>query len=236
MKLVLRDSLLRFALCLCLPFSALAQADVVQLGTSKDNTIIQSEDLVSDGAGMHFFAGTTINNYVRRGLIAFDIAGSIPAGSTVTSVQLRLHMSKTIGPDAIFELHQAVADWGEGTSVGTRGEGGGAPATTNDATWLNTFWDDSGSPPTWANPGGDFLSTPTASTSIAGVGYYTFDASNTLVADVQSFLDYPQGNFGWVVTAQDETAIGYAKRFDTKENTNPMFRPLFTVEFTPPGP
>jgi hypothetical protein len=232
MKHVRRDIFLCLSLCLGLHGSA--QADVVQLVSSKDNTLIQSSDPVSDGAGVHFFAGTTIANSIRRGLIAFDIAGNIPAGSTVQSVRLQLHMSKTIGPEGSFELHQVLADWGEGTSIGTRGEGGGAPATVGDATWLNTFWDDSGSPPTWANPGGDFRPDPSASASVEGVGFYTFEASNTLVADVQFFLDNPQSNFGWVLVAQDETAIGYAKRFDTRENSNPSFRPQLTVEFTPP--
>jgi len=232
MKLVHRDVFVCLSLCLGLAGSA--QADVIQLVSSKDNTLIEGPNAVSDGAGLHFFAGTTIASTIRRGLIAFDIAGNIPAGSTVQSARLQLHMSKTIGPEAVFELHQALANWGEGTTIGTRGEGGGAPATAGDATWLNTFWDDSGSPPTWANPGGDFRADASASTSVAGVDFYTFAATNTLAADVQFFLDNPQSNFGWVLIAQDETAIGYAKRFDTRENSNPSFRPLLTVEFTPP--
>jgi hypothetical protein len=72
---------------------------------------------------------------LRRGVLAFDIAGSIPPGSTITAVTLSLNMSMTIDPTPrTVELHKLLADWGEGTSHAPGGEGDGAPATTNDTT------------------------------------------------------------------------------------------------------
>src|SRR5262249_6055281 len=62
---------------------------VVTIGASKDNTIFSESVSQSDGAGPNFFAGTTsinTNGAIRRGLIAFDVAGNVPAGATINSV------------------------------------------------------------------------------------------------------------------------------------------------------
>jgi len=215
---------------------SVALADVVDIVSSKDNTLYQEDGSLSNGAGQHLFAGMTLQATARRALLSFDIAGSIPAGSIIQNVVLRLHVSK-VSPIAqvdVFDLHRVLADWGEGTSVGDRGEGAGAPATTGDATWTSTFWDDSGSPPSWTNPGGDFTDTASVSFSIEGMGTYPIISTDQMVADVQSFLDAADTNFGWIVTGQDELTSGSAKRFDSHENSNPDFRPVLSVTFTPP--
>src|SRR5262245_32203595 len=73
----------------------------VTLTSSKDNTLIEngtgSPPFFSNGAGDSFFAGRTgqATNSIRRGVIAFDLS-SIPAGSTIISVTLKLNMSMTI--------------------------------------------------------------------------------------------------------------------------------------------
>src|SRR6266498_3799000 len=68
-----------------------AAADTVTLGTSKDNTLYQSATgSLSNGAGSYFFVGRTDAAQIRRGVIAFNVAGSIPAGSTITSVMLKI--------------------------------------------------------------------------------------------------------------------------------------------------
>ena len=58
----------------------------VQLAPSKDNTLYEdASGNISNGAGDYLFAGTTAtaaSGAIRRGVIAFDIAGSIPAGPT----------------------------------------------------------------------------------------------------------------------------------------------------------
>ena len=79
---------------------------------------------------------------LRRGVLAFDIAGNIPPGSTITAVSLSVNMSRTPTNTAyVVELHKLLADWGEGTSIAPGEEGDGAPATPNDATWRHRFFD-----------------------------------------------------------------------------------------------
>src|SRR5689334_17384147 len=74
---------------------ARALPSVVTIGASKDNTLFSESDSLSDGVGQNFFVGETGSGGIRRGLIAFDIAGNVPAGATINSVSLRLFMDKT---------------------------------------------------------------------------------------------------------------------------------------------
>src|SRR5213075_686193 len=123
----------------------LAKADVINISPIKDNTLYEydpAEGDLSNALGFHFFAGETAMSELRRGVLAFDIAGNITAGSTITSVTLSMHMSRTaLSTPRIVELHRLVADWGEGTSQAAGEEGIGAPATPNDATWRHRFFD-----------------------------------------------------------------------------------------------
>ena len=108
------------------------------------------------------------------------------------------------------------------------GEGDGAPATTNDATWRHRFFDTI----FWTTEGGDFSATVSASQSVGVVGMYTWSSSQ-MVTDVQSWLDDPATNFGWLVLG-DESEIATAKRFDTRESASP---PVLTIQYRPrPAP
>ena len=79
---------------ICLPalllFVSASRADSVALVPSRDATIYQDFPTQSDGAGQTMIAGTAGDSSPRRALIGFAIAGNVPAGSTVTGVQLRL--------------------------------------------------------------------------------------------------------------------------------------------------
>ena len=116
----------------------------VQIGAAKDNTLYESATgSLSNGSGEHFFVGQTAAGggfKIRRGLIAFNIASNIPAGATIQSAVLTLSMNRTISGNQTVSLHKLTADWGEGTSDAPGGEGQGAAATTNDATWLHRFY------------------------------------------------------------------------------------------------
>ena len=206
--------------------SDLASAATISIMPSKDNTLYEfdpDDGDHSNGAGFHFFAGETAMSELRRGVLAFDIAGSIPHGSIITSVTLSMNMSRTISETPrIVELHKLLADWGEGTSHAPGEEGDGAPATTNDATWRHRFFDTI----FWAMEGGDFSATVTASQSVGPVGPYTWSSAQ-MVADVQSWVNNPAGNFGWLVLG-DESAAGTTKRFDTRESASP---PVLTIEY-----
>lgn len=115
-----------------------ATAAIINVVPSKDNTLYDYDPADGDhsnGAGFHLFAGKTAMGELRRGVLAFEIAGTIPAGSTITGVSLSMNMSRTpISVAYPVELHKLLADWGEGTSIAPGEEGDGAPATPNDAT------------------------------------------------------------------------------------------------------
>jgi hypothetical protein len=210
---------------------SLAIAQLANINPIKDNTLYEydpAEGDHSNALGNHFFAGETAMGELRRGVLAFDIAGNVPAGSTILGVTLSLNMSRT-GSDTPrnVELRRLLADWGEGTSVAPGEEGDGAPATTNDATWRHRFFDTI----FWTTQGGDFSATVSASQSVGAVGVYTWSSSQ-MRADVQSWLDDPADNFGWLALG-DESEILTAKRFDTRESASP---PVLTIIYRPPGP
>jgi hypothetical protein len=206
-----------------------ATAAMININPNKDNTLYEydpAEGDHSNGAGFHFFAGENAMGELRRGVLAFDVAGAIPAGSTITAVSLTMNMSMTPAGALTIELHKLLADWGEGTSHAPMGEGDGAPATPNDATWRHRFFDTI----FWTNEGGDFSATVSASQSVGDIGQYTWSSAQ-MVADVQSWLDDSASNFGWLVLG-DESAAATAKRFDTRESASP---PMLTIQYTP-GP
>ncbi len=71
-----------------------ASTDEVVLTPVKDNTLFESIDgSTSNGAGNAVFSGKTgfLGGEVKlRAVLAFDVAGDIPAGSTITSANLTL--------------------------------------------------------------------------------------------------------------------------------------------------
>lgn len=211
------------------PFSERAPGDTVVIGPIKDNTIYSENDN-ANGAGQHLFAGRTGamgSGSIRRALIAFDIAGNVPANMTINNVTLQLHMSRTTAGPEVVSLHRILADWGEGTSNASGEEGQGAPAEFFvDATWNFTVF-----PFTlWASPGGDFIPASSSVQVIGGVADYTWPSTPTLVADVQLWLDNPADNFGWLLMG-NEAVLGTTKRFDTRENPLLANRPTLAIEF-----
>jgi hypothetical protein len=203
------------------------RADVVTLGSAKDNTLYSSASGGrSNGVGDHLFAGVTAQGGIRRGLVAFSL-DSIPAGSQVNAATLTLHMSKTISGPVTVGLHRVLADWGEGASNANNEEGRGAIAQPGDATWLHTFYNTS----FWTTAGGDLAPAASAIASVGVEGFYSWTAP-TLASDVQSWLDGTSGNFGWALMLPDEVLQGTAKRFDTRENPVPEFRPMLVVDYT----
>jgi glucose/arabinose dehydrogenase len=216
-----------------LAFVFQVEAATVVLSPIKDNTLYEdSSGSLSNGAGHHIFVGKTDRDTprVRRGLIAFDIAENIPAGSRIDDVTLTLHMSRTtqLGSETV-SLHRLLADWGEGASVAGGNEGQGGQATNGDVTWLHTFSNNG----FWNIPGGDFVGTISASLAIVGIGDYTWGPTDQMIADVQAWLNGPLTNFGWLLSG-NEAASRTAKRFDSKENDVTDNRPELVVDFVTP--
>jgi len=216
---------------------------VITLNPSKDNTLIQQADPLqqrSNGQG-DIFAGRTNQDgqgpatiSIRRGLIEFDVASLIPAGSIITGVTLTMKDIMGLNGDPVVSLHRLLADWGEGASFQNGGQGD--LAKEGDATWLYTFFNASN--PTassaWSTPGGDFSSTVSGSTIVSddlgGGQLFTWSSSNNsqLIADVQSWLNSPTTNFGWILIG-DESRGQSAKRFAGGESTP---QPSLVITYT----
>jgi len=210
-----------------------ASADVVEFGTSKDNTLIEADIPLSLGAASSFYAGRVGPNggeTLRRGLLAFDVAAAIPEGSTILSVSLEVRCSKVPSgsPPQTISLHRTLVDWGESDSLAFGGAG--APASTGDATWTDRFHPDV----PWASVGGDFEPAASGETIVGGVGFYTFESTPEMVADVQAWLDDPATDFGWTVIG-NEIDPKNVRRFETRESAAATWRPNLVVEFDPPS-
>ncbi|MHC5112089.1 MAG: multicopper oxidase domain-containing protein [Planctomycetota bacterium] len=217
-------------------------AATVSIPPAQDTTIYQGVDPGSGedfednscGAGVNLFAGVTVDGFSRRTLLRFDIAGNIPQGSLITSVALSITVNRS-GDNQIADmtLHRASQDWGEGLvdcDAGAGGGGQGLDAQTGDATWLEAQHD----LVLWTSPGGDFAA-PSAVTGVpsnnGGIGTWDSAANPALVTDVQSFLDDPAGNFGWILVG-DETRVSTTRRFNSREGGN---SPQLVVEFEGTG-
>jgi len=214
--------------------TAFAQSEV-SIVSDKDNTLYeQTSGTLSNGAGIHFFAGKTGTNaggVLRRGLISFDIAGNIESGATIESAALTLTMTKSPpGAGSVdVKIHRVSADWGEGTSnAGSSSDGDGAASSNGDATWIHTFFNTV----SWTSPGGDFSTNASATKSIAGTGSHTWVSTAEMVADVQGWLDDGANNFGWIIIG-DESTLQTARQFGTHEITTAASRPTLVVSFTP---
>ncbi len=208
-----------------------AGADEVVLQPVRDNTIYQENGSNSNGAGF-LFAGTQGGASTRRALLRFDVAGALPAGAQVEQVELTLHVSRAVFADPLpATLHRALADWGEAGSDAGERSGAGAPAQPSDATWSHRFF----ATETWSAPGADFVAVASTASTLGGVGGYTLTSSPGLVADVQSWLDTPAQNFGWVLRG-DESQGSTARRIDSQEITTPATRPALRIVYDIPPP
>ncbi len=211
-------------------FAASAMGVTVVLTTIKDATLIEDRSgEYALGAAYNIYAGRVGENdggTLRRGLIQFDCT-SIPTGSVVTSVQLKLNLSATQVGTYTVALHRALLSWGEGTSFAFGG--GGAFPTRGDATWTYRFYPND----PWPTPGGSYATLASASRSIGGVGWYTWASTFQLVADVQQWVDQPSLNLGWTLIG-NEVVLKAVKRFDARES-GVTTQPQLIVTYTPPA-
>ena len=197
----------------------------------KDNTMYQESDTLSNGQGQYVFAGKTLglsgSPQIRRALLAFAVADSLPATAVIDSVKLTMRVSKVPNNTArTFALHRVTADWGEGASDAGEPGGGGDAAQTGDATWLYRFHNTQN----WTTAGGDFAATASAQRQLTGLGPYTWESAQ-MKTDVQSWLATPANNFGWILVG-DEAVQQTAKRLDSSEHATAANRPRLRVYYT----
>lgn len=219
-----------FPAAACLLFFSMplpAQGGTVQLSPSKDNSLYEDPSgTLSNGIGESLFVGMTASNLARRALVHFDVASAVPAGSIVTHAQLRMEVEQTIaGPEPVA-LRRVTQDWGEAASFAVPPGGGGAPAVNGDATWLHAF-----SPGTfWNKAGGDFVPYESAVAALDQPGSYQWGSTMEMVADVQSWLDSPASNFGWILLST-EAVYPSAKRIASRETPVPSMAPTLVVTY-----
>ena len=194
--------------------------------------MFQANNNVSAGKSDSVLVGLDhYSSTLMRSLLAFDVAGSIPAGSTINSVSLTLWCNDgyNSGSTPSVELHKVLADWGEGAS-----SPGWMPpytsAKTGDATWRYSFYNTQ----SWATLGGDFSPTVSSAQTVSTGGRsYTWGSTAQMTADVQTWLNTPSANFGWVLKGDETQESG--KMFDSRESTNAARRPTLTIDYTPPA-
>ncbi len=88
----------------------------------------------------------------------------------------------------------------------------------------------------WSIPGGDFVADASATQTVSGPGFpaptpYTW-SSAAMVADVQSWLDAPGSNFGWIMIGDESTATTAKHFYSRGDTTLPTLRPMLTIEFS----
>jgi len=186
----------------------------VSLTPIADTTLFETSPDNNFGASIDLRAGTTAQGKKSRALLMFDVAGKLPTNAVVTNVTLVLKVTNIPGgggATSIFGIHRVLAAWGEGSKDS-------AAASAGEASWVARLFLDS----LWQAPGGsagaDYATAPSSTTSVAGLGPYTFGSTSNLVADVQSWVDGPAQNFGWLLATESENVLQTARRFGARED------------------
>ena len=211
----------------CIPDPCAGPSTTVTVTPSKDNTLYESATgALSNGLGTKVLASKSTTGFIRRGVVSFNLIPAIPPGATVTNAILTLYNVQAGTNAATVTVHKATADWGEGSSLAAGDEDTGASSTTGDATWIHRFY----SGTNWTTPGGDFVATESAATSVANAGFYSW-TSASVITDVQGWVNNPTTNFGWVIRGK-ETGPGNAlKSFESRQSIDPTRRPKLEITY-----
>lgn len=212
------------------------KAQTMSFNPVADNTIYEDQQGNSNGAGYNIFSGNIASGHPRRALLKFNISiPHIPEEAVViTSATLTLHLNKTRSGSTNTGIYKVLSAWGEGnSSAGGSGgvEGTGTTAMVQDATWVCSFADGAGGCGTaWPTAGGNFNPVASAVTAVGpGITNYNWSSSN-MVADVQSWIDNPTTNFGWIVVGNEAINLT-ADRYSSRENLTAADRPVLSVTY-----
>lgn len=218
-------------------------AEMVVIPADRDATLIEdAEGDVANGSGPSFFSGHTNQAKfgIRRGIVRFDVASALPADALIDSASLRLYQSSGNAEPGTVSLHRVLSDWGEGASIATGGKG--VSAEHGDATWLHTYFDYD----YWVQQGGHSVPYASASLTVGGKEFYTWESTVHLVNNVRLWMHAPQQNYGWLVSGDEDTP-GSVKSFYSRECVNAVVddvrhlckdskqRPVLIVEYHLPG-
>ena len=219
-------------LILSSPVAALSET--VTLAAVADTSLFENAPNNNLGGVVFMPIGTTAVGTRCHGLVKFDLLENIPIGATIISASLDLRVTQGNGFRARdYSVYRMVSEWGEGTkSNGPNASGSiGAAATEGESSWNRRF----APSVAWGAVGGergvDFADSPSATASVGGVGNYQFTGPS-MVADLQTWSNDPDSNFGWIIIVDQESDLGNARRFASRESgSNP---PRLTVEFESP--
>jgi len=240
---------------LLMPLAVRADFTAV-IGASKDNTMFENVPNNSGGGAAGIFSGTNNMPSKRRGLIAFNIAGSVPAGATITGVELSMYLANAPNTNnQTIELHRMMFNWGENTadtsSPAINGVGNGVAALSGDVTWNENFFGTSAwtSLGTTTAPGATnaFSAIISGSAIVGGSidNQQKWLSTAALISDVQGWLANPASNFGWSIVNANETSTATMKAFYSRQATlsnggvsgspaiDPTWLPRLTVTYVP---
>ena len=219
---------------LLLIVAATLHGEEISLFPSMDATLYESADgSLANGAGDFLFTGRSgqETEFRRRTLLSFDL-GQIPAEAVVISAELTLTVGRVSNPASVdFGLHRVTTAWTTGASDPDGGEGGGAEAVEDDATWLHSSFPDQ----LWSSPGGDFEPLATDTIGIGGLGQYTYGQNGALVDDIQAWIANPSDNFGWAIIG-GEDVLQSSKRFSDGLIEDESLRSVLQVSYQVPEP
>lgn len=219
-----------------------ARSERVELIPSADTTLVEVAPDSNLGGACIVNAGTTQINTRNRGLLLFDLTGTVPLNALITGVELVLGVTGEPANGFVtadYTLHRMLQSWGEGNKGDPNcppdsgsSPGVGFAATPGEATWTHRF---ALSLP-WGAPGGapglDYVAEPSADQLISGIGEtpYQFLDTPELRADVQGWVNDPQSNFGWMLICAVEDERGTARRFGSRED--PFSPPTLIIDYT----
>lgn len=231
---IMTTSMLRLVVRFLLPVAtvgamcvspSLSVADVASLSVTADTTLNEASPDNNLGGNGQILVGTDGAGRLRRGLLQFDVAGEIPAGSVIHSATLYITVSAANMNDGAFDLHRMFVGWGDGTGSGNMG----SSAEPGEATWNSRFH---GATP-WGEPGGlagtDYAVGLSSSQFVSAAGEYDFAG---LAADVQAMLDDPTSNFGWMLVSALEGTAHTARQFESSETVNDAPQPRLEIEYS----
>jgi hypothetical protein len=207
------------------------QAETALVRADRDTTLIEDpEGARSNGAGPVFFVGQTnqATGSLRRGLVRFDVASALPQGAVMESVMLHLTALRGNSGASLIRLSRVLADWGEGASSSTGGQG--VLSEPGDATWIHTFYDTE----IWKHPGGHFVADASATFVVDEPGEYLVTTSPKMLADVRLWATAPSRNFGWILIG-DESRPQSVRPFASRESSDPVAVPVLEIVYRLPA-
>jgi hypothetical protein len=207
------------------------RAETALVRADRDTTLIEDPDGArSNGAGPMFFVGRTnqATGSLRRGLVRFGVTSALPQGAVVESVMLHLTALRGNPGASPVRLSRVLADWGEGASSSTGGQG--ALSEPGDATWIHTFYDTE----FWKRTGGQFVDGASATFVVDGPGEYLVTAGPRMLADVRLWAAAPSRNFGWILIG-DESRPQSVQPFASRESSDPAAVPVLEIVYRLPA-